>query len=99
MVVKKQDIPAPFGKNPAWNIFYVYTEMPRAKQATAEMKALCDRFTMDFARVSKKFLSEGLDDSASRETAIRYVSEKLEPWRKAHRLRAEAGMKALPYRK
>jgi hypothetical protein len=99
MVVKKQDIPAPRGKNPVWNIFYVYAEMPRAKQATVEMKALCDRFAMDFARVSKKFRSEGLDDSASRETAIRYVVEKIEPVRKTLRLRAEAGMKALPYRK
>jgi len=99
MIVKKRDIPSPFGKNPEWNIFYVYTEMPRAKQATVEMKSLCDRFAMDFARVSKKFQSEGLDDSGSRETAIRYIVEKIEPIRKTLRLRAEAGMKALPYRK
>jgi len=98
MVVKKQSEPVPFGKNPSWNIFSVYTELPRAKQATAEMKALCDKFAMDFARVSKKFRSEGLDDSASRDMGMRYVIEKIEPIRKTLRLRRESGI-VMPYRK
>jgi hypothetical protein len=81
-----------FGKNPSWNIFYVYTDSPRAKQATAEMKALCDKFAADFRRVSIKYRKEGLDDSASRDAVIKYVNEQLDPVRKALRLRREKEM-------
>jgi hypothetical protein len=84
--------PTQFKKNPAWNIFYVYDEAPRAQQATREMKALCNRFVADFKRTSIKYQKEGLDDSESRDTIIRYVVESMEPVRKTIRLRREHEM-------
>lgn len=92
MITKKDVRVTPFKKRPSWDIFDTYCEMPRARQANAEMKAPIDKFTIDFRRVSITFQKEGLDGSASREMAIRYPLEKLEPWRKARRLREESTM-------
>ena len=88
-----------FKKRPAWDIFDVYNEKPRAKQATAEMKSVCDRFLAEHRKVSIKYRNEGLDDSASREMTIRYILEHLEPWLKTRRLREERGLKPLPARR
>ena len=81
-----------------WNIFDVYPDMPRSKQATIEMKALCDRFGSDYTRLANKYSKEGLSDSASRDMTIRYLLEKLEPWRKKWRSDQEKGV-ARQYRK
>lgn len=96
---KNVGYPIHFGKNPEWDIFHVYSDMPRAKQATAEMKLACDKFASDFKRISIKYRTEGLDDSESRYSAIRYVLESIEPVRKALRLREEARMSKILRRK
>jgi hypothetical protein len=96
MISKKPTQPIPFRTSPAWDIFDVFVEMPRSKQATDEMKALCDKFVADYTRMANRYTKEGLSDSASREMVIRYVLEKIEPWRKMRREREERGLKALP---
>jgi hypothetical protein len=95
MAVTKKPI-YPFEERQSWDIFDVFDGAPRAKQATAEMKALCDKFVMDYNHTAHKYMKEGLADSASREMVIRYILEKLEPWRKTWRNREEKGLKPLP---
>lgn len=84
--------PRAFMKRPSWDIFSTYSDSPRSQQANIEMKALCDKFVMDFNRVSNKYTKEGLSDSASREMVLRYILEKIEPWRKKRRLMTEQAM-------
>ena len=64
-------------KNPKWNIFYVFAEFPGAKQATKEMKAAADKFVRDHNRISKKYESTGISDTASRDGIVRYIIQKM----------------------
>jgi hypothetical protein len=95
MVIKA--VPRNYTK-PTWDIFDTFTDMPKAKQANIEMKALCDKFASDYTRLSNKYSKEGLADSASRDMVVRYVLEKLEPWRKKWRAESEKGI-TRPYHK
>lgn len=81
--------PRPFKKSPAWDIFDLFDEMPQSKQATIEMKALCDKFYADYYKLSGKYSKVGLADSASRDMILRYIIEKFEPWQKKRRLQTE----------
>jgi hypothetical protein len=99
MITKKPAKKFPFKKSPAWNIFDIFDEAPRSKQATMEMKALCDKFYADYYKLSGRYAKEGLADSASRDMVLRYISEKFEPWRKLRRERFEKGLGELPYRR
>jgi hypothetical protein len=67
----------PFGKRPAWNLFSVYQDLPRAKQATAEMKAVADKFLAEHKRVAKKFEKEGIADTASRDEIMQYITKRM----------------------
>lgn len=95
----------PFAKSPKWNIFDTYNDSDtykkkiRSEQANIEMKNLCDRFIMDFTKISNKYSNIGLSDSASRDMVLRYLLEKIEPWRKTKRIRAEKGLGKLPDRR
>ena len=95
ILVKRSDLP----KRPSWDLFDTFFEMPRAKAANIEMKSVCDKFIMDFKRVSLKYQKEGLDDSAAREMVIRYVLEEIEPWRKKWRLQKQKELGMTTHRK
>jgi hypothetical protein len=63
----------PFKKRESWDIFSVYEGMPRSKQATMEMKIVCDKFLAEHKRVAKKYQKEGIADSASRDEIVKYI--------------------------
>jgi hypothetical protein len=55
------------------NIFDLYHDHPLAPKATKEMKAAVQRFATDVARINKKYVKTGIDDTASRDVLIDYV--------------------------
>ena len=56
-----------------WNIFELYPADPRAKIATAEIKALCDDSIKKIQAVTSKHAGAGATDSET----IRYIVEYL----------------------
>jgi hypothetical protein len=77
MTTTKKLPTTPFTKNPAWNIFHVYDEMPRAKQATKELKSLCDKFLSEHERIAKKYTDEGAADTDVRESILKYIQTRI----------------------
>jgi hypothetical protein len=66
-------VPTPFKKGQKWNIFDAYEDDIHSKQATIEMKRLCDKFIADHSRLARKYQHTGIYDSAARDMIHKYI--------------------------